>query len=117
MVTMTDEQRYSAVLKELGELLTDKNLTISCQRWQIDELKAKLEAAEKERDEAAAKNACEKVLLLDSEAVNALRNANTTLLECYNRMESRGDCKAYIELLQNAQRAIYAALPINGGAA
>lgn len=52
---MTDEQRYSAVLKELGELLTSKNLTISCQGWQIDELKAKLEAAEKERDSLQAR--------------------------------------------------------------
>lgn len=49
---MTDEQRYSAVLKELGEVLRDKNATISCQRWQIDQLKEKLAAAEKERDEA-----------------------------------------------------------------
>ena len=29
--------------------------TISCQRWQIDELKAKLEAAEEERDFAKEK--------------------------------------------------------------
>lgn len=49
---MTDEQRYAAVLKELGEVLQSKNTTISCQSWQIDELKAKLEAAEKERDKA-----------------------------------------------------------------
>lgn len=54
MLQMTDEQRYSAVLKELGEVLTNKNLTIRCQAWQIDELKAKLEAAEKERDAAVA---------------------------------------------------------------
>lgn len=52
---MTDEQRYGAVLKELGELLTSKNLTISCQSWQIDELKAKLETAEKERDSLQAR--------------------------------------------------------------
>lgn len=52
---MTDEQRYSAVLKELGELLTSKNLTISCQSWQIDELKAKLETAEKERNSLQAR--------------------------------------------------------------
>lgn len=51
---MTDEQRYSAVLKELGEVLASKNTTISCQSWQIDELKAKLAAAEYERDEAIA---------------------------------------------------------------
>ncbi len=47
---MTDEQRYSAVLKELGAVLQDKNTTISCQKWQIDELTAKLTAAENERD-------------------------------------------------------------------
>lgn len=42
---MTDEQRYSAVIKELGEVLQEKNTTISCQAWQIDELKEKLEEA------------------------------------------------------------------------
>ena len=42
---MTDEQRFSAVLKELGEVLQEKNTTISSQSWQIDELKAKLEEA------------------------------------------------------------------------
>lgn len=47
-MVMTDEQRYSAVLRELGEVLQDKNTTISCQKWQIDELKAKLEKAEAE---------------------------------------------------------------------
>jgi dihydroxyacetone kinase len=52
MLKMTDEQRYSAVLKELGEVLQGKNTTISCQKWQIDELKAKLAAAEAERDDA-----------------------------------------------------------------
>ena len=52
---MTDEQKYNAVLKELGELLQNKNTTISCQRWQIDELKEKLEAAEAERDFAKEK--------------------------------------------------------------
>lgn len=49
---MTDEQRYSAVLKELGEVLQEKNTTISCQQWQIDQLKEKLKAAEAERAEA-----------------------------------------------------------------
>lgn len=48
---MTDEQRYSAVLKELGEVLQNKNTTISCQRWQIDQLKEQLKAAEKEKQE------------------------------------------------------------------
>ena len=48
MLKMTDEQRYSALLKELGEVLASKNTTISCQSWEIDQLKEKLEAAEKE---------------------------------------------------------------------
>lgn len=52
MLEMTAEQKYNEVLKELGALLADKNTTISCQRWQIDQLKEKLEAAERERDEA-----------------------------------------------------------------
>ena len=47
---MTDDQKYSVVLKELGELLQHKNTTISCQKWQIDNLKEKLAAAEEERD-------------------------------------------------------------------
>jgi chromosome segregation ATPase len=52
---MTDEQKYNAVLKELGELLQNKNTTISCQKWQIDQLKEKLAAAEEERDFAKEK--------------------------------------------------------------
>lgn len=55
MLKMTDEQRYSAVLKQLGEVLQEKNTTISCLRWQIDELKEKLAAAEEERDFAKEK--------------------------------------------------------------
>lgn len=54
-MNMTDEQRYSAVLKELGEVLQNKNTTISCQQWQIEELKARLEATEEERDIAKEK--------------------------------------------------------------
>lgn len=51
---MTDEQRYSAVLKELGEVLESKNTTIFCQRLQIDQLKEQLAKAEQERAEAIA---------------------------------------------------------------
>lgn len=51
---ITDEQKYSAVLKELGEALQSKNTTISCLRWQVDELKAKLETVKAERDNAVA---------------------------------------------------------------
>ena len=49
---MTDQQKYAEVLKELGALLADKNTTISCQKWQIEQLKEKLEAAEKELADA-----------------------------------------------------------------
>lgn len=52
---MTDEQKYAEVLKELGEVLADHNATISCQKWQIDQLKEKLAAAEAERDFAKEK--------------------------------------------------------------
>lgn len=74
MLKMTDEQRYTAVLKELGELLQNKNTTISCQAWQIDQLKEKLAAAEKERDFAKDKlaDAGVKITLLLDE-VNKLK--------------------------------------------
>ena len=51
---MTDEQKYNAVLKELGELLQSKNTTISCQSWQIDQLNEKLAAAKMENKELQA---------------------------------------------------------------
>lgn len=49
---MTSQQKYNVLLEELGELLQSKNTTISVQRWQLDNLKEKLAAAEKERDDA-----------------------------------------------------------------
>lgn len=52
---MTNEQKYSALLRELGEVLQGKNMTIDCQRWQIEELEKKLAAAEEERDFAKEK--------------------------------------------------------------
>lgn len=52
---MTDEQRYSVVLKELGEVLQSKNTEICCQSWQIDQLKEQLAKAEQERDFAKEK--------------------------------------------------------------
>jgi uncharacterized protein YigA (DUF484 family) len=48
MLEMTTEMKYNELLKELGALLADKNTTISCQKWQIAELTAKLEKAEAE---------------------------------------------------------------------
>ena len=44
---MTDEQRYSAVLKSLGELLEAQRDTINIQEYRIEELLKKLETAEK----------------------------------------------------------------------
>jgi uncharacterized coiled-coil protein SlyX len=52
---MTNEMKYNELLMEIGALLADKNTTISCQRYQIDELTQRLKMAEAERDEA---NAC-----------------------------------------------------------
>jgi chromosome segregation ATPase len=64
---MTNEQKYSEVLKELGALLADKNATISCQKWQIDDLKKKLEKAEQELQE---KQECCSVLIDKLNAAN-----------------------------------------------
>ena len=44
---MTDEQRYNAVLKSLGELLEAQRDTINIQTYRIEELLKKLETAEK----------------------------------------------------------------------
>lgn len=49
---MTNEQKYNALLRELGELLESKNTMLNCQKWQIDQLKEKLKAAEEDRDMA-----------------------------------------------------------------
>ena len=45
---MTDEQKYSEVLKELGELLSQKNTKIFLQQCEIESLREKLAEAEKE---------------------------------------------------------------------
>lgn len=45
---MTDEQKYNELLKELAQLIKDKNDTIKCQQYLIDSLKEKLSSAEKE---------------------------------------------------------------------
>lgn len=46
----TDEQKYAALLKEVGELLDKKNLTISINDGTINYLREALTKAEKERD-------------------------------------------------------------------
>ena len=43
---MTDEQRYNAVLKSIGELLGAQRDTINIQEYRIEELLKKLETAE-----------------------------------------------------------------------
>ena len=48
---MTDEQRYNAVLKYLGELLEAQRDTINIQEYRIEELLKKLETAEKKLEE------------------------------------------------------------------
>ena len=48
---MTDEQRYNAVLKSLGELLESQRDTINIQEYRIEELVKKLETAEKKHKE------------------------------------------------------------------
>ena len=44
---MTDEQRYNAVLKSIGELLEAQRDTINIQEYRIEELLKKLGTAEK----------------------------------------------------------------------
>lgn len=45
---MTDEQKYNELLKELAQLIKDKNDAITWQQMQIDILQEKLAAAEKQ---------------------------------------------------------------------
>lgn len=48
---MTDEQKYNELLKEIAQLIKDKNSTIAYQGLQIEMLQEKLEAAEKQIEE------------------------------------------------------------------
>ena len=66
---MNDEQKYNAVIKELGELLQGKNTTISCYKWQIAELKEKLKVAENKRKEAEARAMELDTQLLEAESI------------------------------------------------
>lgn len=118
---MTDEQRYSAVLKELGEVLQSKNTTISCQKWQIDQLKEKLAAAEEERAEACSKENAQgdgkTYWLLDKEAIDTLCSVNIMLRKCYNNMSKEAGCAEYVHTLTVVQETLAAILPIKEGAA
>lgn len=75
---MTDKQKYAAVLEELGEVLTSKNLIISSQEYTIKQLKEKLEAAERERDTIA-----EQAMSLDEQ----LRDDENLIVQLRNEIE------------------------------
>lgn len=108
---MTDEQKYNAVLKELGELLQSKNTTISCKQWQIDELKAKLADAEKEMADNAKNIA---ILTAECDMLKAQKEAAEKELREARPTEVRYDDKGMYLLLDNnsidALRAINAQL-------
>lgn len=72
-MVMTDEQRYSAVLKELGEVLQSKNTTISYQKWQIDQLEERLAEAEKQMADDA-----KSIAVLNAERDCALHELEVT---------------------------------------
>lgn len=112
---MNDEMKYSAVLKELGEVLQEKNTTITCQKWQIDNLKEKLAAAEKERDDTLH-DFLEADLHCDaaSEAFAQLRAINKALRKCVN-VEARAviDFDGLFDLQADIQAALQQA---EGGA-
>lgn len=113
---MNDEMKYNAVLKELGEVLQEKNTTITCQKWQIDNLKEKLAAAEKERDDTLhdfleADRHCDAA----SEAFAQLHAINKALRKCVN-VEARAviDFDGLFDLQADIQAALQQA---EGGAA
>ena len=108
MLKMTDEQKYSAVLKELGDVLTSKNTTISCQSWQIDQLKEKLDAAEKERA-IAQKERCSLRLILAA--------FNSTILDCVDMQSGTIRDVDTLLSLQDDLKAVLLGNREEGGAA
>lgn len=54
-MVLTSEQKYSELLKALGEVIAEKNLTICLHENTIQQLKEQHAAAEKERDFAKEK--------------------------------------------------------------
>ena len=58
---MTDEQRYNAVLKSLGELLEAQRDTINIQEYRIEELLKKLENSMDEDGQPKRKSFFEKL--------------------------------------------------------
>lgn len=53
---MTDMEKYTELLKEIGELLSQKNTKIFCQEMRINQLEEALKAAEAELAEARKKD-------------------------------------------------------------
>ena len=51
---MTAQQKYSALLEELGALLQNKNDEITMLEWQVENLTEQLAKAAHEREEAIA---------------------------------------------------------------
>lgn len=103
-MVMNDKQKYAAVLEELGEVLQSKNTTISCQKWQIDQLKEKLEAAEKEIGVKIVANA-------------VFREINAAILDCVDLDAGK---IVNVEMLRDLQHNIANALHMTaekGGAA
>lgn len=45
---MTDTEKYNELLKELAQLIKEKNNTIAFQKYQLETLQEKLEKAENE---------------------------------------------------------------------
>lgn len=85
MLTMTDDQKYAEVLKELGALLAENKTTISCQKWQIEDLKAKLESAEAElREDTKAFDEIMHKTLERNEQIAALCAVSAWLMDCVN---------------------------------
>lgn len=48
---MTDDQKYQELLKEIGELLAEKNNYVKFKEYELDRVKRLLEIAEKKIEE------------------------------------------------------------------
>ena len=53
---MTDDQKYSSVLKEIGEIIAQKNSVIEMKEFEIKMLKRQLEDAENHIERSRKEN-------------------------------------------------------------
>lgn len=67
-MAMTNEQKYNALMLEIGELLRTKNTDISVKTWTIESLTKKLERAEERINELEVENKLLEDALKDAEA-------------------------------------------------